>query len=269
VIDGPAAAGQAQSILQVPTALAGCAAVIFDLDGVVTDTATVHAAAWKAVFDELLRQRAAASGTLLNVFDADRDYRRHVDGRDRYDGVAAFLASRAIELPRGTPDDPPERETVCGVGNRKDVAFRRHLDEHGVDAFPSTIALLHALRAAGVPTALFSASRNARPVLRAAGAKELFDAIVDGLVAEAEGLPGKPDPAILLAATARIGAEPARTAIVEDATAGVRAGRSGGFGLVIGIDRAGHPDALRHAGADLVVDDLAALQTQDDGGPAR
>lgn len=269
MINGPAAADRAQPTAQVPAALAGYAAVIFDLDGVVTDTATVHAAAWKAVFDEVLRRRAAASGALLTPFDADRDYRRHVDGRDRYDGVAAFLSSRAIELPRGTPDDPPERETVCGVGNRKDVAFRRHLDEHGVDAFPSTIALLHALRGAGVPAALFSASRNARPVLRAAAAEELFDAIVDGRVAEAEGLPGKPDPAILLAATARIGAEPARTVVVEDAIAGVRAGRSGGFGLVIGIDRAGDPGALRDAGADLVVDDLAALQDHDDGGPVR
>jgi HAD superfamily hydrolase (TIGR01509 family) len=235
----------------------------------VTDTARVHAAAWKAVFDELLRQRAAAAGTLLTPFDADRDYRRHVDGRDRYDGVAAFLASRAIDLPRGAPDDPPDAETICGVGNRKDVAFRRHLEEHGVDAFPSTIALLHTLRAAGIPTGLFSASRNARPVLRAAGAEELFDVIVDGRVAEAEGLPGKPDPAILLAATERIGAQPASTAVVEDALAGVRAGHNGGFGLVIGIDRTGGPDALRDAGADLVVDDLAALYDHDDGGSAR
>lgn len=244
-----------------PAVLAGCDAVIFDLDGVVTDTASVHAAAWKAVFDEFLRDRAAQESTLFNPFDADRDYRRHVDGKDRYDGVAAFLRSRAITLPWGGPGDPPEAETVCGVGNRKNGAFLRRLEQDGVEAFPSTIALLHALRDAGVPRALFSASRNARPVLRAAGAEDLFDAVVDGRVAEEEGLPGKPDPAILLAAAARIGAAPERTAVVEDAIAGVRAGRAGGFGLVIGVDRAGDPDALRDAGADLVVADLAGLDT--------
>jgi beta-phosphoglucomutase family hydrolase len=243
----------------VPAALAGCDAVIFDLDGVVTDTASVHAAAWKTVFDEVLRQRAAQESTLLNPFDADRDYRRHVDGKDRYDGVAAFLRSRAIALPRGTPDDPPEADTVCGVGNRKNGAFLERLERDGVEPFPSTIALLRALRDAGIPRALFSASRNARPVLRAAGAEELFDAIVDGRVAEAEGLPGKPDPAILLAAAARIGVPPERTAVVEDAIAGVQAGRAGGFGLVVGVDRAGDPDALRDAGADVVVGDLAEL----------
>lgn len=243
----------------VPTVLSGCDAVIFDLDGVVTDTASVHAAAWKAVFDELLRRRAAEESTLFNPFDADRDYRRHVDGRDRYDGVAAFLASRAIRLPWGTPGDPPEAETVCGVGNRKNGAFLRRLEEDGVEPFPSTIALLHALRDAGIPRALFSASRNARPVLRAAGAEDLFDAVVDGVVAEAEHLPGKPDPAILLTAAERIGARPERTAVVEDAIAGVRAGRAGGFGLVVGVDRAGDPGALRDAGADLVVSDLGAL----------
>jgi beta-phosphoglucomutase family hydrolase len=252
--DGPSTA-------TVPAPLADCAAVIFDLDGVVTDTASVHAAAWKAVFDDLLRARAGAESTLFNPFDADRDYRRHVDGRDRYDGVAGFLRSRAITLPWGSPDDPPEAETVCGVGNRKNGAFLARLERDGVEPFPATIALLRALRDAGIPRALFSASRNARPVLRAAGAEDLFDAIVDGRVAEAEGLPGKPDPAILLAAAARVGARPERTAVVEDAIAGVQAGRAGGFGLVVGVDRAGDPDALRGAGADLVVGDLAELET--------
>lgn len=249
------------SVPAVPAVLAGSDAVIFDLDGVVTDTASVHAAAWKAVFDDLLRARAATESTLFNPFDADRDYRRHVDGKDRYDGVAAFLSSRAIRLPWGSPDDPPEAETVCGVGNRKNGAFLRRLEQDGAEPFPSTIALLRALRDAGVPRALFSASRNAVPVLRAAGAEDLFDAIVDGRVAEAERLPGKPDPAILLAAAARIGVPAERTAIVEDAIAGVRAGRAGGFGLVVGVDRAGDPDALRDAGADLVVADLAELAT--------
>lgn len=247
------------AIASVPPALAGCAAVIFDLDGVVTDTASVHAAAWKTVFDDLLRERAGAEGTLFTPFDADRDYRRYVDGKDRYDGVAAFLRARAITLPWGTPDDPPEAETVCGVGNRKNDAFLRRIEQDGVEPYPSTIALLRALRQAGVPRALFSASRNARPVLRAAGAEDLFDAIVDGRAAEAQGLPGKPDPAILLAAAARICAQPERTAVVEDAIAGVQAGRAGGFGLVIGVDRAGDPDALRDAGADIVVADLGEL----------
>ena len=168
------------SVPAVPAVLAGSDAVIFDLDGVVTDTASVHAAAWKAVFDDLLRARAATESTLFNPFDADRDYRRHVDGKDRYDGVAAFLSSRAIRLPWGSPDDPPEAETVCGVGNRKNGAFLRRLEQDGAEPFPSTIALLRALRDAGVPRALFSASRNAVPVLRAAGAEDLFDAIVDG-----------------------------------------------------------------------------------------
>lgn len=244
--------------------LTACTAVIFDLDGVVTNTAAVHAAAWKTVFDAVLAERAQREGAPVVPFDADEDYRRYVDGRDRYDGVAMFLASRGIDIPWGTPADPPEAETVCGVGNRKNAAFLAHLDEHGVEAFASTIALLRALRDRGTPRALFSASRNARPVLRAADAEDLFDAIVDGLVAEELGLPGKPDPAILHEAARRIDAEPARTAVVEDALAGVRAGRDGGFGLVIGIARGdADPGALAVEGADIVVSDLADVTLED------
>lgn len=244
--------------------LTACTAVIFDLDGVVTNTAAVHAAAWKSVFDAFLEEHARAAGAAFSPFDADGDYRRYVDGRDRYDGVATFLASRGIDLPYGAPSDLPDAETVCGVGNRKNAAFLRHLEEHGVEPFTSTIALLRTLRERGTPRALFSASRNARPVLRATGAEDLFDAIVDGLVAEELGLPGKPDPAILLEAARRIGADPATTAVVEDALAGVRAGRDGGFGLVIGIARGdADPGALAVEGADIVVPDLAAVTLED------
>ena len=238
-------------------------AVLFDMDGVVTDTAEAHAAAWKRLFDDYLEQRAAAHGGEFRPFDPDLDYREHVDGKPRYDGVQHFLASRGIELPWGSEDDDPERETVCGLGNRKNRYFHEWLAQHPVRTFPGTIALLDALEQAGIKVAVFSASRNAVAVLRSAGVLERFDAKVDGADMAALGLPGKPDPAMLHQAAARLEVAPEHAAIVEDAIAGVEAGARGGFALVIGVDRAGEGQRLRQAGADLVVGDLAELALED------
>ena len=231
-------------------------AVIFDMDGVITDTAEVHAAAWTRLFDGYLAERSGRTGDAQErPFDAD-DYRRFVDERSRQDGVRGFLASRGIHLPEGEPDDPPGRETVRGLGNRKDRDFVAVLRQQGARPFGSSVALVRALRAAGVATAVISASRNALEVLEAAGVADLFDARVDGAVAGRLGLPGKPDPAVFLEAAARLGVDPARAVVVEDALAGVEAGRRGGFGLVIGVDRTGRAEAMREHGAHVVVDDL-------------
>lgn len=235
-------------------------AVVFDTDGVVTDTASVHAAAWKRMFDGYLEGRAARTGEPFVPFDAEEEYLRHVDGRPRYDGVRTFLASRGIELPDGEPDDPPDRETVCGLGNRKNDYFLAHLRERGAEPYPSTVALVRQLQARGIRTAAISASRNMAEVLDAAGLAELFEVRVDGVIAGQEDLPGKPDPAVFLEAARRLGVEPGRAAVVEDAIAGVEAGRRGGFALVVGVDRAGHADALAAAGADVVVEDLGELR---------
>jgi alpha,alpha-trehalase len=233
-------------------------AVIFDLDGVITKTANVHAAAWKRLFDEFLKERAGRTGEPFRPFE-DHDYLTYVDGKPRYDGVESFLESRRIELPWGDPSDPPEAETVCGLGNRKNRYFLDHLHSRGVDAYPTSLALVDALRARSVKTALISASRNARPVLEAAGAIDRFDVIVDGVDARKLGLAGKPDPAVFLEAARRLGVEPRRAAVVEDALAGVEAGRSGGFRLVLGVDRGHQAAELSSHGADLVVTDLGEV----------
>jgi trehalose 6-phosphate phosphatase len=238
-------------------------AVIFDMDGVVTETAVIHAGAWKQLFDEYLRERAGRTGEPFEPFDADRDYRRYVDGKPRSDGVRDFLASRGIRLPEGTPGDAGDAETVCGLGNRKNGYFLRRLRAGGVRPFPSTVDLVRRLRERGIRTAVISASANMGEVLRSAGALELFDATVGGRDADRLGLPGKPDPSVFLEAARRLGVEPGRAAVVEDALAGVEAGRAGGFAVVVGVDRGGHPDALRAAGADLVVSDLAELALPD------
>jgi alpha,alpha-trehalase len=239
--------------------LGAMAAVIFDLDGVVTRTAGLHAEAWKRLFDEYLEGRACRIGEPFRPFDLRSDYRSFVDGRPRYDGVASFLASRRIELPLGSLDDPPECETVCGLGNRKDRYFRAALAAKGVDPYPTTLVLIGALRTRGVRTAVVSSSRNCEAVLEAAGIEELFDAKVDGLDAAELGLPGKPDPAVFIEAARRLGVSPTEAAVVEDAIAGVEAGRRGGFALVVGVDRAGQSDALRAAGAHVVVRDLEEM----------
>ncbi|HET8526509.1 MAG TPA: trehalose-phosphatase [Actinomycetota bacterium] len=231
-------------------------AVIFDTDGVVTDTASVHAQAWARMFNRFLRQRASATGEPFTPF-TDDDYRRYVDGKPRYDGVRSFLAARGISLPEGAPSDEPDRQTVCGLGNRKDRDFLDHLHREGVAAFPTTVALLGRLRRAGVRTAVISASRNHDEVLAAAGVEDLFEARVGGAETQRLGLAGKPDPAVFLEAARRLGVAPRRAAIVEDALAGVEAGRRGGFGLVVGVDRLGHRAELEAAGADVVVPDLS------------
>ena len=240
------------------------AAVIFDTDGVVTRTATVHAAAWKALFDEYLRRRADATGEPFVPF-ADEDYVRHVDGRSRYEGVQGFLTSRGIVLPRGEPGDPSDRETVCGLGNRKNEHFLAQLRDHGVEPFDSTLDLARRLQRRALRTAVVSASENCAAVLAAVDAVHLFDVRVDGLDAAALGLGSKPDPALFLEAARRLDTMPSRAAVVEDALAGVEAGRRGGFGLVVGVDRTGHTEALLDHGADVVVADLADLDVDEKG----
>lgn len=233
-------------------------AVIFDMDGVITRTAVVHQAAWKRMFDDFLRKRSEERGTRFDPFTQE-DYRLYVDGKPRQDGVVSFLRSRGITLPFGEPEDPPEKETVYGLGTRKNGYFVRHVREQGVKTYPTTIKLIHSLKAAGVKTAVFSASKNAGEVLRAAGVLELFDAKVDGTDAAELGLPGKPDPATLLEAARRLDVPPERAVIVEDAIAGVQAGRAGGFRLVIGVNRAHDPGALQKSGADVEVSDLSEV----------
>ena len=229
-------------------------AVVFDTDGVITRTATVHRASWKRLFDDFLAQRDDGQPPF-----SDEDYLAHVDGKPRYDGVADFLASRGIELPRGDRSDPADRDTVCGMGNRKNQYFRAEITEHGVQPYDSTVAFVHDLRLAGVQVAAVSASENQRVVLDAADLTDCFDVLVDGAMARDLGLAGKPDPAIFLEAAQRLDVDPSRAAVVEDARSGVAAGRAGGFAAVIGVDRGGRPDELRAAGAHLVINDLHEL----------
>lgn len=235
-------------------------AVLFDLDGVLTRTASVHAAAWKRLFDDFLERRAAEAGAAFVPFDLANDYRRHVDGKPRYDGVADFLASRAIALPLGSPEDGPDARTVHGLGKRKDRYFLEHLERHGVEVYEPAIALVRTLRAQEIRTAVVSSSNNCAAVLEAAGIAGLFDVRVDGLDLARLRIRGKPAPDTFLEAARRLEVEPARTIVVEDAIAGVEAGRAGGFGLVIGVDRVGQSQALREAGADVVVTSLGQVQ---------
>ncbi|RNL73208.1 beta-phosphoglucomutase family hydrolase [Streptomyces sp. I6] len=232
---------------------------LFDLDGVLTRTAKVHAAAWKEMFDDFLRGRADREGTEFVPFDAVRDYDEYVDGRPREDGVRTFLASRGVELPDGAPDDPPERDTVGGLGTRKNELVLRRIREDGVEAYEGSVAYVHAVRDAGLRTAVVSSSANCRDVLAAAGIEDLFDERVDGVVAREQRLHGKPAPDTYLAAARALGVPPAEAAVFEDALAGVEAGRAGNFGLVVGVDRTGQAEELRRHGADVVVDDLAEL----------
>lgn len=232
------------------------------MDGVVTDTAAVHSAAWKRMFDEYLRRRATQTGAEFHEFTHAGDYRTHVDGRPRYQGVAAFLGSRGIHLPAGTPEDPAGRETVCGLGNRKNELFNEIIATGGVRLYESTVALVHALRAAGVRIGLATSSRNAALILNRTGTGPLFATVVDGLVSERLGLRGKPQPDIFTTAAANLGVPPARAVVVEDAVSGVRAGAAGGFALVIGVAREDNARELHENGADMVVRDLAEASVE-------
>jgi beta-phosphoglucomutase family hydrolase len=245
-------------VLGLPDGIRAC---LFDLDGVLTKTAVVHAAAWKQMFDGFLRERAERAGEEFVPFDPERDYAQYVDGKPRLDGVRSFLASRGIELPEGGPDDPPSAETVVGLGLRKNEIVLRLIHERGVEAYPGSVRYLEAARDAGLRRAVVSSSTNCRDVLRAAGIEEFFEVRVDGVVAEREGLKGKPAPDTFLAAAGRFALDPGEAAVFEDALAGVAAGRAGAFGCVVGVDRVGegHGDELRANGATAVVRDLAEL----------
>ncbi|MDF3299015.1 HAD family hydrolase [Streptomyces tropicalis] len=231
-------------------------ACLFDLDGVVTKTAVVHAAAWKETFDAFLRERDGAD---FRPFDKVADYDEYVDGRPRADGVRTFLASRGIELPEGSPDDPPDAGTVNGIGNRKNQLVLQKIRTDGVEPYDGTLRYIAAVRARGLRTAIVSSSANTRDVLRSIDAEGLFDVRVDGVVARERKLPGKPHPDTFLAAARDLGVEARQSAVFEDALAGMEAGRSGGFGRVVGVDRVGQTDALYQHGADVVVKDLAEL----------
>jgi beta-phosphoglucomutase family hydrolase len=243
-------------VLGLPDAVTAC---LFDLDGVLTQTAVVHDAAWARVFDEFLRERARHNGGSFVPFDPDRDYNEYVDGRPRADGVRTFLASRGITLPEGEPDDPPGAQTVHGLGNRKNEVLLDVIHHQGVRAYEGSVRYLHAARAAGLRRAVVSASANCADVLKAAGIADLLEVRVDGIVAAQQHLRGKPAPDTFLAAARMLGVTPAQAAVFEDAVAGVEAGRAGGFAAVVGVDRVGHADELRTDGASIVVKDLSEL----------
>ena len=243
-------------MLGLPSSVRAC---LFDLDGVLTQTAKVHAAAWKRVFDEFLRQRAHERNERFVPFDEVADYDQYVDGRPRYDGVASFLASRGIELEPGSPDDPPLTDTVHGIGERKNELVLEMIQQQGVEPYEGSVRYVQAARAAGLSCAVVSSSSNARDVLAAAHIDDLFHTVVDGVLAEREHLHGKPAPDTYLAGARALGVGAGEAAVFEDALAGVEAGRAGRFGLVVGVDRIGQAPALAAHGADVVVKDLDEL----------
>jgi beta-phosphoglucomutase family hydrolase len=234
-------------------------ACLFDLDGVLTETASIHAAAWKAMFDDFLAAWARRTGNPFVPFDAHRDYDQFVDGKPRSDGTASFLAARGITLPPGRDDDPPGTQTVHGLGNAKNEIVLAKIAAEGVHVFPGSRRYLAAVEAAGLARGVVSSSANCRPILAAAGLAATMQVVVDGLVAARDQLAGKPAPDTYLAASRALGVPPGQAAVFEDALAGVAAGRAGGFGWVVGVDRAGQAAALRAEGADVVVSDLAEL----------
>ncbi len=237
----------------------GVRACLFDLDGVLTQTAKVHAAAWKEMFDAFLRERAAKSGGGFVPFDPFADYRGYVDGKPRYDGVRSFLAARSIDLPEGEETDPVTAETIDGLGNRKNEIVLRMIRDEGVEAYEGSVRYVRAAREAGLRRAVVSSSRNCREVLVAAGIEDLFEQRIDGLVAEREHLKGKPAPDSFVAGARALGVAPGQAAVFEDALSGVEAGRTGGFAYVVGVDRVGQAEELCEHGADIVVSDLAEL----------
>lgn len=243
-------------MLGLPDQITTC---LFDLDGVLTQTAEVHAKAWKEMFDQYLRQRAQRTGESFREFALPEDYQQYVDGKPRSDGVRSFLKSRGIELPLGTPDDPPDAETIYGLGTRKNDIVLRLIQDEGVQPYEGSVRYVEAAREDGLRRAVVSSSTNCHDVLVAAGIADLFEVEIDGQVAERDHLAGKPAPDTFLAGARALGAEPAQAVVFEDALAGVEAGRAGHFGWVVGVDRTGHAAALREHGATVVVKDLAEL----------
>jgi beta-phosphoglucomutase family hydrolase len=243
-------------MLDLPDRITTC---LFDLDGVLTQTARVHARAWKEMFDDFLRDWAERTGEPFHPFDRPTDYDEYVDGKPRLDGVHSFLESRGINLPMGSPTDPPEAETVHALGTRKNDLVLELIREQGVEPYEGSVRFVEAARDQGLRRAVVSSSTNCRDVLIAAGIDDLFEVRIDGVVAEREHLAGKPAPDTFLAGARRLGAEPADAAVFEDALAGVEAGRAGAFGWTVGVDRTGQAEALRRRGADVVVQDLGEL----------
>ena len=243
-------------MLGLPKGTRGC---LFDLDGVLTKTAKVHDAAWKEMFDDFLRDRSRQTGQPFVPFDPVKDYDEYVDGKPREDGTRAFLASRGIDLPEGGEGDPPEAQTIHGLSNRKNQIVLQRIHTDGVEAYEGSVRYVRAVRDAGLRRAVVSSSANAHDVLVAAGIEDLFETRIDGVVAERDHLRGKPAPDTFRAGARALGLEPPAAAVFEDALAGVAAGRAGGFGCVVGVDRAGQADELRRHGADVVVTDLADL----------
>jgi len=237
----------------------GITACLFDLDGVLTQTAKIHAQAWKQMFDGFLRERSGRTGEPFHEFDRPTDYDKYVDGKPRLDGVRSFLESRGIELPVGSPSNPPDAETIHGLGTRKNDLVLELIRRQGVDPYEGSVRFAEAARDQGLRRAVVSSSTNCRDVLEAAGIDHLFEEVIDGVVAEREGLAGKPAPDTFLAGARAVATEPARAAVFEDALAGVEAGRAGDFGWVIGVDRTGQAEALRRRGADVIVKDLDEL----------
>jgi beta-phosphoglucomutase family hydrolase len=248
----------ARDRIDLPPAITAC---LFDLDGVLTKTAVVHAHAWKQMFDEFLKKRAEQRGEEFREFDIGSDYNEYVDGKPRYDGVRDFLASRGIELPVGSEDDPPAAETVCGLGNRKNDLVLELIERDGVEAYEGSVRFARLAGEAGLHRAVVSSSANTKSVLKVVGIEDLFETVVDGIVTEEKHLKGKPAPDTYLAGAEAVGVEPAAAAVFEDAVSGVEAGHAGKFGHVVGVDRVDHAEALRQHGADVVVKDLAELIT--------
>jgi beta-phosphoglucomutase family hydrolase len=246
-------------VLGLPDGVTAC---LFDLDGVLTQTAKVHDQAWTETFNDYLRQRAEKTGEPFKEFDPVRDYEEYVDGKPRYDGVRSFLESRGIHLPEGTPDDPPDADTVSGIGNRKNDLVLKLIKENGVEPYEGSVRYVKAARDAGLRRAVVSSSANCKDVLEAAGIEDLFEARIDGNTAQEQHLKGKPAPDTFLAGAKALGVEPAQACVYEDALAGVEAGRAGHFGFVVGVDRVGQAAALKEHGASVVVEDLSELLDQ-------
>jgi beta-phosphoglucomutase family hydrolase len=254
--DFPPRNGKTRSMLDLPAGITTC---LFDLDGVLTQTAKIHARAWKEMFDDFLREWAERHGAPFEPFDRPTDYDEYVDGKPRLDGVHSFLQSRGIDLPMGSPSDPPDADTVHGLGTRKNDLVLQLIQQQGAEPYEGSVRFVEEVRDAGLRRAVVSSSTNCRDVLVAAGIEQYFEAHIDGTFAEREGLAGKPAPDTFLAAARVLDAEPAQAAVFEDALAGVEAGHAGAFGWVVGVDRTGQAEALKARGADVVVRDLDQL----------